>query len=331
MTTDDKSTDDMTTRADLIGKVFPVLDGGFVKLVDVFGSDAAICEAARVTTGTGSKGTEKDRGLIRFLVSHSELSPLEQASIKLHVRMPIYLARQFMRYRTAKVQEYSARYREAIDAAQTTPVDGWRKQAEDNRQGSDGLVTDWPEGRFDMRWEASDPEAWEESMRLAPGEYVPPGAFLSHQEAGIQRHAREVYAERLKFGVAREQARKDLPLSTFSEIIWTNDLRNVLHMLRERLAPNAQAEMREIAHVIAYRIVNPLFPLVFDAFEDYILGSMTLSRMDIIVAREVTRGATFYRACELAGLTNRREVAECRAKLARLGLIDDKPNPEPLP
>jgi thymidylate synthase (FAD) len=122
-----------------------------------------------------------------------------------------------------------------------------------------------------------------------------------------------------------------LPLGTYTEIYWTNDLRNVLHMLRERLAPNAQSEFQQVARVIAYEIVKPLFPLVFDAFEAYQLHALTLSALDIDVAVKVNQGAPFDRACELAGLTNRREIAECRAKLARLGLIEDKPEPEPLP
>jgi thymidylate synthase (FAD) len=295
---------------DLIGRKFPVLDRGFVTLVDAMGDDSAVVQAARVSYGKGTRSVSDDRTLIRYLMRHGHMTPFEMCEIKIHVRVPMDCWRQWVRHRTAHVNEYSTRYSEAIDAAQATLPDGWRLQAKDSKQGSGGPVEGWPEGfRKDQ------------SLDFA---YLPhettPGRYLCERERMLHGHAREVYEERLRFGVAREQARKDLPLSTFTEVFWKCDLRNVLHFLALRTAPDAQAEIREYAGVIASEIVKPLFPLVWEAFLDYRLHSLTLSRLDVY-AVQCIKGGGEGDTVLAETFPNARERDECRDKLRRLGLL----------
>ncbi len=231
-----------TTPADLDSlkwKKFPVLDDGFVCLVDVMGNDQAVVQAARVSYGEGTKKVSDDRGLIRYLLRHRHTTPFEMAEIKLLVRVPMDCWRQWIRHRTANVNEYSTRYSLAIDATQTTAADEWRTQATSNRQGSgDPLPED-------------------------------AGERLSTSETEFQERARRLYEERIAAGVAREQARKDLPLSTYTEAYWKIDLHNLLHFLALRMDSHAQLEIRQYATTIGQQIVQPLFPLVWEAFVDY--------------------------------------------------------------
>jgi len=168
----------------ILGQPFRVIDDGFVRVIDYMGDDAAIVQAARVSYGTGTKHVHEDRGLIRYLMRHSHTTPFEMCEIKLHVRVPMDSWRQWIRHRTANVNEYSTRYSVAINAAQRTAPDEWRAQSTEGRQGSAGYLP------------------------LAMGKR------LSAEERQLQKKAREVYEARIAAGVAREQARKDLPLST---------------------------------------------------------------------------------------------------------------------
>ncbi|HPP52817.1 MAG TPA: FAD-dependent thymidylate synthase, partial [Thermoguttaceae bacterium] len=244
----------MSTHSELVEtlrwKKFPVLDDGLVALVDVMGDDRAIVQAARVSYGEGTRTVSDDRTLLRYLMRHGHTSPFEMAEVKLFVRVPMDCWRQWIRHRTASVNEYSTRYSVAIDAAQRTPPDQWRLQSAQNRQGSEGFL---------------------------PKEL---GEELSAAELELQNHARSVYQRRLDLGVAREQARKDLPLSTYTEAYWKIDLHNLLHFLELRLAPQSQWEIRRYAQTIGYEIIRPLFPLVWEAFEDYRLLAMPLSRLE---------------------------------------------------
>src|SRR5437773_3972956 len=159
----------------ILGVRFPVLDEGFVRVVDYMGSDESIVQAARVSYGKGTKKIHEDRGLIRYLMRHQHTTPFEMCEIKFHVRVPMDAWRQWIRHRTANVNEYSTRYSVAIDAAQRTSHDQWREQANTNRQGSDGRL---------------------------PSEI---GQQLSDRERALEEHARQVYEDRLARGVAREQ------------------------------------------------------------------------------------------------------------------------------
>jgi thymidylate synthase (FAD) len=285
-------------------KKFPVLDDGFVCLVDVMGDDQSVVQAARVSYGEGTRKVSDDRGLIRYLMRHRHSTPFEMAELKLLVRVPMDCWRQWIRHRTANVNEYSTRYSLAIDAAQSTSPGEWRSQAQTNRQGSgDPLDRDV-------------------------------GERLSASEREFQSRARELYEERIKAGVAREQARKDLPLSTYTEAYWKIDLHNLLHFLALRMDEHAQFEIRRYATTIGGQIVQPLFPLVWEAFVDYRLDAMFLSRLDReVIARLTERLTTAGRATAneddfLAvqdstwrDLTRSRERDECREKLVQLGLL----------
>jgi thymidylate synthase (FAD) len=284
-------------------KKFPVLDDGFVCLVDVMGDDQAVVQAARVSYGEGTRQVSDDRGLIRYLLRHRHTTPFEMAEIKLLVRVPMDCWRQWIRHRTANVNEYSTRYSLAIDSAQTTPADKWRSQAVNNRQGS--------------------------------GDYLDPalGVELSAEEERLQQEIRRIYQSRIERGVAREQARKDLPLSTYTEAYWKVDLHNLLHFLALRMDMHAQEEIRHYASTIGHQIIQPLFPLVWEAFTDYRVGAMFLTRLDVeVIARLTARQAAMGRPLTdddfLAAqdptwvdMKRCRERDECRDKLLRLGIL----------
>ena len=294
----------MTSNAAVIDELrwhkFPVLDDGFVCLVDAMGDDQAIVQAARVSYSAGTRAVSDDRTLIRYLMRHQHSTPFEMAEIKLLVRVPMDCWRQWIRHRMASVNETSTRYSIAIDAGQTTPPDQWRIQAKNNRQGSDGLLD------------------------LSVGEQ------LSAEEHELHRHARAVYQKRLEAGVAREQARKDLPLSTYTEAYWKMDLHNLLHFLQLRMDTHAQLEIRQYAEKIGREIVQPLFPLVWEAFEDYCFSAFTLTRLEQDVIRRLSAAGSLP-ADEKAfldagdptwqGQKCSRERDECLEKLERLGLV----------
>jgi thymidylate synthase (FAD) len=296
--------------SELRWKKFPVLDDGFVCLVDVMGSDQAVVQAARVSYGEGTRQVSDDRSLIRYLLRHRHTTPFEMAEVKFLVRVPMDTWRQWIRHRTANVNEYSTRYSLAIDAAQHTAPTEWRTQAVQNRQGSgDALPADV-------------------------------GADLTAAEAELLDNARQVYERRIDLGVAREQARKDLPLSTYTEAYWKIDLHNLLHFLALRMDSHAQWEIRQYARTMGEEIVRPLFPLVWEAFIDYRLEGMFLTRLDREVIQRLTaRLAELGRSRatlddflavqppEWVELKRSRERDECREKLIQLGLLppDDRP------
>lgn len=286
-------------------KKFPVLDDGFVCLVDVMGDDSSVVQAARVSYGEGTKKASDDRTLIRYLLRHRHTTPFEMVELKFLVRVPMDCWRQWIRHRTANVNEYSTRYSIAIDSAQTTPVDEWRTQSQTNRQGSESFL---------------------------PSEV---GEKLTASETELQALCRRVYQERLDLGVAREQARKDLPLATYTEAYWKVDLHNLLHFLALRMDSHAQLEIREYSATIGRKIVQPLFPAVWEAFEDYRLQASGLSRLEVgCIQRLMQHAAANGRVPPLSvedffavqdpswrELTRSRERDECLAKLQDLELV----------
>ncbi len=300
----------MTTFSELVESLrwrkFPVLDDGFVCLVDVMGSDEAVVQAARVSYGEGTKRVSDDRALIRYLMRHRHTTPFEMVELKFLVRVPMDIWRQWIRHRTASVNEYSTRYSVAIDAAHRTPPEQWRVQSATNRQGSQGLL---------------------------PADQ---GAQLSEEERRLQEQSRDVYQRRLSLGVAREQARKDLPLSTYTEAYWKIDLHNLLHFLELRLDSHSQLEIREYARALSENILAPLFPITWEAFQDYRLQALVLTRPDIeVIRRLVLRGplpadqASFLESQDpsWSNLARCRERDECLAKLRRLGLVQEGAEP----
>jgi thymidylate synthase (FAD) len=284
----------------ILGVPMPVLDDGFVRLVDYMGSDESIVQAARVSYGAGTKKVSEDRGLIRYLMRHRHTTPFEMCEVKLHVRVPMDCWRQWIRHRTANVNEYSTRYSVAIDAAQTTKPDEWRVQSSGNKQGSEGHLD------------------------------AAVGAALTKAESELQELARRTYEERLEKGVAREQARKDLPLSTYTEAYWKVDLHNLLHFLSLRMDDHSQWEIRMYARAIGEQIVARWCPLAWEAFIDYRMRSMSLTGTEIPVVGALARGDR-DEAMRLAagngwlkegrkGLLRNRERTEFEEKLARLNL-----------
>jgi thymidylate synthase (FAD) len=208
--------------------------------------------------------------------------------------------RQWIRHRTASVNEYSTRYSVAIDAAYSTAPEAWRSQSEANRQGSGGVL---------------DPNA---------------GIALTDEEAALHRYTREVYERRIEQGVAREQARKDLPLSTYTEAYWKVDLHNLFRFLGLRMESNAQYEIREYAKTIGEKIVQPLFPHCWEAFVDYQLEALRLSRLEQEVIQRLSQSGAIPATREqfLAAqnpawteLERCREREECYEKLRCLGIV----------
>jgi len=285
---------------EILGVPLRVLDNGFVRVVDYMGSDAAIVQAARVSYGAGTKRVQDDTGLIRYLLRHRHTTPFEMCEIKFHVRVPMDTWRQWIRHRTANVNEYSTRYSIAIDAAQRTAPEAWRRQSPVNRQGSTGLI---------------DPTL---------------GSELTAKEASFQQASRSLYEERLALGVAREQARKDLPLSTYTEAYWKIDLHNLLHFLSLRMDDHSQSEIRQYAGVIGHQIVAKWCPIAWQAYLDYQIGGLHLSEVELgilqallrnepLVATQLARDAAWLSERGEAARRNR-ERDECDAKLLRLGI-----------
>ena len=284
---------------------FPVLNDGFVCLVDCMGDDGSIVQAARVSYGAGTKKVSDDRTLIRYLLRHRHTTPFEMAEVKLLVRVPMDCWRQWIRHRTANVNEYSTRYSVAIDSAQTTDPEEWRTQAKSNRQGSEGFL---------------DSKT---------------GKKLTESEEAFQIASRELYQSRIESGVAREQARKDLPLSTYTEAYWKVDLHNLLHFLALRMDEHAQLEIRQYATTIGEKIVKPLFPIAWEAFQDYRRNAMYLTGLDVgVIQRLHEHAAThglvppfeedaFLECQDVAWkeLSRSRERDECRSKLIRMGVL----------
>jgi thymidylate synthase (FAD) len=225
-----------------------VLDKGFVRLVDHMPQvdlDTAIVQAARVSYGDGTRSSRGDRGLIRYLLRHWHTTPFEMVEFKFHIKMPIYIARQHLRHRTASVNELSARY--SIVPREYYEPGTFRGQAVVNRQGSEGVVD--VKDRVDL----------------------PEQAF-------------NVYDELLEQGVCREQARGVLPQSTYTEFYWKINLHNLMHYLQLRLDTHAQKEIREYAEAI-YALVEPLVPITMDAFRDFRVNGMFLTGPEIEALR----------------------------------------------
>jgi len=284
----------------ILGVTFPVLDDGFIRVIDYMGADDSIVQAARVSYGAGTKKVSEDRNLIRYLLRNRHTTPFEMCELKLHVRVPMDCWRQWIRHRTASVNEYSTRYSVAVNACQTTQPDEWRSQSDINKQGSG---------------EAISPEL---------------GEKLSKTEAEHHALTKQLYADRLESGVAREQARKDLPLSTYTEAYWKIDLHNLLHFLSLRMDSHAQYEIREYAQLIGREIVSKWVPYTWDAFLDYRMNSTYLSDSESKVIALLAQGkpeeanqllhAMKWLTPNQPKLKESREASEFKVKLANMGI-----------
>jgi thymidylate synthase (FAD) len=263
-----------------------VHDHGLVSLVDVMPrmapagktADFAIVQAARVSYGAGTKQVNEDRGLIRYLARHRHSTPFEMVEFKFHHVMPIFVARQWIRHRTANVNEYSARYSIVKDRFYHPTPDNVRKQSASNRQGGE---------------EPADPATAQEFL-----------AYLDRVEKDYEQ-----YQAFIDKGVAREIARIALPASVYTEWYWKIDLHNLFHFLSLRMDPHAQQEIRDYANAM-YALIQPIVPIAAEAFVDYRLDSMHLTRLEIEAIRSGQPLAT----------ENKRETAEWEAKKKQLGL-----------
>jgi len=307
---------------ELKGKVFPVLNEGHIVLMDCMGADQDVVQAARTSYQTGTVKVSDDRTLIRYLMRHRHTTPFESCQLKFHVKLPIFVERQWARHRTAGWNEVSARYSELPEEFYIPNVENVRAQSKTNKQGRD-----------------------EELSQDVVANFIESSA----------RTARESFAEYhnyLEGDIARELARISLPLSTYTEKVWWMNLHNILHFLSLRMDSHAQKEIREYAIAMGEQIIAPLFPLVWEAFEDYRLGGLFLSRLDIEVIQNLrlesakcvitratkedghafdpedymmTYSKTFFLSMngikQWEKLTKCRERDECLEKLQRMGLI----------
>ena len=223
-----------------------VLDKGFVGLIDWMGTDSSVVQAARVSYGTGTKKVQEDRGLIRYLMRHEHTTPFEMCEVKFHIRLPIFVMRQLIRHRTAQVNEYSGRYSVMTDEFYVPKK--FEKQSKTNMQGRDESLDD-QQGKL----------AW--------------------MMDNVHNTAYDKYEELLELDVARETARAVLPVSNYTEAYWKCNIKNFLHMAWLRMDSHAQWEIQEFARAM-YELVKPLYPVICEAFEDYKLNAVRLSRME---------------------------------------------------
>jgi thymidylate synthase (FAD) len=263
-----------------------VLDHGFVALVDSMPrlvpegqtADQAIVQAARVSYGEGTKKVNEDRGLVRYLLRHRHTTPFEMVEFKFHVAMPIFIARQWIRHRTANVNEYSARYSIVPDCFYRPTLDNVRKQSTSNRQGG------------------------EDPIEIKTAE-----SFLELLEDSEKLYGR--YLELTEKGVARELARAALPVSLYTQWYWKCDLHNLLHFLSLRMDPHAQQEIRVYAEAM-YELIKPICPVACEAFEEYRMEGLHLTKLEI----------ESIRSGEPIATDNKREQREWDDKRARLNL-----------
>lgn len=264
------------------------LDKGFVRLVDVMGDDSSIVQAARVSYGKGTKTLHEDRGLIRYLMRHKHTTPFEMVEFKFHVKLPIFVARQWIRHRTANVNEYSGRYSEMKDEFYLPSEEQVRSQSKSNKQG-----------RSDETLSRENINEVLESTEM-------------HYEKSY-----ELYQSLLEKGLARELSRMVLPVSNYTEWYWKIDLHNLFHFLRLRLDAHAQYEIRVYAEAMA-EIVKSKVPLAWEAYEDYMLNSISLSKGEMTaIANMLETTEIDTEKCLKYGLS-KREIDEFRDKFSKI-------------
>lgn len=244
---------------ELLDKEIPVLNLGFVRLVDYLGSDARIVQAARVSYGPGTKTVREDRALINYLMKNQHTSPFEQVILTFHVKLPIFVARQWVRHRTARLNEISGRYSVLKDEFYLPEESSIRMQSTRNKQGR--------------------------SLEEVPPELKPRVLdILKKDQNLVYGH----YQELIDDGVARELARINLPLSLYTEWYWQIDLHNLFHFIKLRMDPHAQLEIREYAKVLA-QAARAVAPMAYEAFEEFVLCGVRLSRTEAQALTRVLR------------------------------------------
>ena len=245
---------------EILDKEYTVLDKGFVRLVDYLGGDARIVQAARVSYGDGTKSVREDAGLIDYLLRHQHTSPFEQVVLTFHLQMPIFVARQWVRHRTARLNEISGRYSIMRDECYLPVSEDIAFQSTDNRQGR-----------------MSEPAPFDIRNRIRES--------LQAQ----QEYAYQEYQKLIDMNLARELARINLPLSTYTELYWQIDLHNLFHFLKLRCDGHAQKEIRDYAFVLL-DICRNVAPLATQSFEKHILNGVHLSGSELEAVRNLLQG-----------------------------------------
>jgi thymidylate synthase (FAD) len=275
----------------MLAQAIPVLDHGFIRVVDYMGDDAAVVQSARVSYGRGTKAANEDRGLIRYLMRHRHSTPFEMCEIKYHIKLPIFIARQWIRHRTANVNEYSARY-SVLDREFYVPQpDQLAAQSSDNRQGR-GAVLEGAEAERVLRLLRDDAtQTYDHYLEM-----------LNEDEAGQPLDAS-------RSGLARELARMNLTLNTYTQWYWKTDLHNLLHFLSLRADAHAQYEIRVYAEAML-KTVQAWVPHCYEAFADYRMGAVTMSSQMLSIVRRMLAGEMVEQAG--SGLSKRewRELME---------------------
>ncbi len=268
----------------ILDEAFPVLDKGFVRLVDYMGSDDRIVQSARVSYGKGTKTVRQDRGLINYLMRNRHTSPFEQVILTFHTKMPVFVARQWVRHRTARLNEISGRYSVMEDEFYVPKPEDISGQAVDNKQGRDG-----------------------EPLASDLAEYV------QAQLVEGQRASYESYEALLETGLARELARINLPISLYTQWYWQVDLHNLFHFLELRLDTHAQYEIRAYAEVML-DMAEKVAPIATEAFREHVLGGTHFSAREYEVVRALAAGKAFDEAADQAGLSGK-PLERLKAKL----------------
>ncbi|AIF81209.1 FAD-dependent thymidylate synthase [endosymbiont of Acanthamoeba sp. UWC8] len=262
-----------------------VLDHGFVRVIDYMGDDSAIVQAARVSYGKGTKKINEDKGLINYLMRHWHTTPFEMCEIKLHVKLPIFIARQWIRHRTANVNEYSARY-SILDKEFYIPApENLAMQSHTNRQGRGGVLEGEEAARVLEILKNDSEQSYKHYMEML----------------NLNEETNEVL-DPSRAGLTRELARMNLPVNYYTQWYWKVDLNNLLHFLRLRADAHAQFEIREYANAII-SILEKWLPLTFEAFKNYRLNSASISEQGMGVVKRMLAGEKVTQ--ELSGMSKR--------------------------
>lgn len=276
---------------EILYRPLPVLDHGFVRVIDYMGDDAAIVQAARVSYGKGTRQVSSDRGLLGYLMRHRHTSPFEMCELKLHVKLPIFVARQWIRHRTASVNEYSARYSVLEDEVYLPEPGQMAAQARSNRQGRAEPLPEAVAQAFRERLRQGAEDAFAAYRRM-----------LNQDEQGQPLDPEGQ-------GLARELARIGLPLNTYSQWYWKIDLHNLMHFIALRGDSHAQHEIRVYA-LLLLDIVRRWVPLTAAAFEEHRLHAATLSASALAVVRRLVAGEPVERETSGLGAGEWRELME---------------------
>jgi thymidylate synthase (FAD) len=258
---------------EILYKPLQALDHGFVRVIDYMGDDTAIVQSARVSYGKGTKKITNDKGLIKYLMRHWHSTPFEMCEIKLHVKLPIFIARQWIRHRTANVNEYSARYSILDKEFYIPSVENLASQSQVNKQG---------------RAENLSPEEAEKVINILKNDAE---QTYNNYEVMLNENSDGETLDEGSMGIARELARMNLTLNTYTQWYWKIDLNNLLHFLKLRADAHAQYEIRVYADIIL-DIVKKWVPITYEAFEDYRVGGTQLSAKEILILKKIIKGET---------------------------------------